>query len=170
MDQCFYIVTQAHYGLYPGTFSNLLDESVCGFPLLPLPHYVQGLASVVTTSQIEKKNRDFAILIEYLIDAMDLDEGWCCKYLDGPAQGYVRSKSTSTAKENRMGLQQKSDGNLTMFIRDETEQQMALRVIGRTLENLAGKNFAHLHTASASNLPEGSSSSPNNSQLPYLLC
>jgi len=148
-NQCFCIVTQTHYGLKPSVFPDLLDESICGFPLLPLPHYVQGLASVVT-SQIEK-NGNFAIQIECLIDGMDLDQDWCYKYLDGPAQEYVRSKSTSTAKKNRMSSHPKYDGNLTTFIHDERERQTALKVIGRTMENL-GKNLTHLHHIQASNL------------------
>ena len=38
------------------------------FPPLPLPHYVQGLANVVTSQ--DEKNETFATLIEHLIDWM----------------------------------------------------------------------------------------------------
>jgi hypothetical protein len=133
MNQCFCIATEAHYGLKPIAFSDLLDASVCGFPLLPLPLYVQGLSSVVT-SQTEK-NGTFVVQIEYLIDGMDLDEDWCLKYLDGQGQAYVQSKSTPIAKKRRMGSHPKYDGNLTTFIHDETERQAALKVIGRMMES-----------------------------------
>jgi len=138
MNQSFCIVTERHYGLNFTAFSDLLEVSICRFPLLPLPHYVQGLANVVTNQN--EKNVIFATQIEHLIDGMDLDEEWCRKYLDGPAEVYVRSKSTPTAKKNRMGSLPKYEGNLTTFIHDEKGRQAALRVIGRTMENLS-KNF-----------------------------
>jgi hypothetical protein len=133
MNQCFCIVTEAHYGLSPIAFSDLLDASVCGFPLLPLPLYVQGLSDVVTSQR--EKNATFVVQIEYLIDGMDLDEDWCLKYLDGQAQAYVQSKSTPIAKQKRMGSHPKYDDNLTTFIHDERGRQAALKVIGRMMES-----------------------------------
>jgi hypothetical protein len=142
MNQSFCIGTERHYGLNHTAFSDLLEVSICRFPLLPLPRYVQGLANTVTSQG--EKNETFATQIEYLIDGMDLDEEWCRKYLDGPAEVYVRNKSTPTAKKNRMSSHPKYGGNLTAFIHDERGRQAALRVIGRTMENL-GKNF-HIWT------------------------
>lgn len=138
MSQFFCIGTERHYGLNPTAFLDLLEVSICRFPLLPLPRYVQGLANVVTSHG--KKNETFSTQIEHLIDGMDLDEEWCRKYLDGPAEVYVRNKSTSTAKKNRVGSHPKYEGKLTTFIHDERGRQTALRVIGRTMEYL-GKNF-----------------------------
>ena len=146
MRQSFCIVTDTHYDLNPSAFSDLLEISICRFPVLPLPHYVQGLANVVTSQG--ERNGTFVVQIEYLIDGMDLDDEWCRKYLDGPAQEYVRSKSTPIAKRDKMGSHPKYEGNMTTFIHDERERQTALRVIGRTMENLGSKNLSHLHCPS----------------------
>jgi hypothetical protein len=133
MNQCFCLVTDSHYGLNPRAFADLLHRPHIGFPLLPLPHYVQGLASMVAGQNTSNPN--FCIQIEYLIDGMDIDEEWCHNFLNGPAQEYVRSKSTPIAKKNRMGQHPKYDGNLTTYIHDQEERQRALSVIGRVMVN-----------------------------------
>jgi hypothetical protein len=133
MNQCFCLVTGSHYGLNPRAFADLLYLPQVGFPLLPLPHYVQGLASMVAGQSTSNPN--FRIQIEYLIDGMDIDKEWCCLFLDGPAKQYVWSKSTPIAKKNRMGQHPKYDGNLTTYIHDQEERQRVLSVIGRVMEN-----------------------------------
>ena len=62
-----------------------------GFPLLPLPRYVRGLAKIVVS---DSNAHNFRVQLEFLIDGMDIDEEWCDNYLDGPAQEHVKSIST----------------------------------------------------------------------------
>ena len=102
------------------------------FPLLPLPHYVRGLAKIIVT---DRNALNFRVQLEFLIDGMDIDEEWCDDYLDGPAQEHVKSISTRTAKKLRMGSHPKYDGNLTTYIHNETERTEALSVVGRVMKN-----------------------------------
>ena len=101
------------------------------FPLLPLPHYMRGFTKTVVS---DPNALNFRIQLEYLIDGMDIDE-WSDNYLDGPAQEYIKSKSTRVAKMLRMGSHPKYEGNLTTYIHNETERKEALDVVGQVMEN-----------------------------------
>ena len=130
MRQCFFIVPDSHYGQDPQTFNDIMQLPQVDFPLLPLPHYVRGLAKIVVT---EPDTLSFQVQLEFLIDGMDIDEEWCDNYLDGPAHEYVKSRSTRIAKKLRMGSHPKYDGNLSTYIHNERERNEALGVVGREM-------------------------------------
>ncbi|KAF8809430.1 hypothetical protein BYT27DRAFT_7187722 [Phlegmacium glaucopus] len=132
MRQCFFLVPDSHYGLDPKAFDEIMRPPHLGFPLLPLPRYVNGLASVVVRSGID--NNNFAVQIEFLIDGMDIDEEWCCTYLDGPGQDLVQSRSSQSAKKARMDSHPKYEGNLTTYIRNVEERNSIINVVGRVME------------------------------------
>jgi hypothetical protein len=132
MHQCFHLVPDSHYGANSQAFNDIMHLPGVGFPLLPLPHYVRGLAKTVVS---DRDAHNFRVQLEFLIDGMDIDEEWCDNYLDGPAQEHVKSKSTRIVKKLRMGSHPKYDGNLTTYIHNETERMEALGVVGRVMEN-----------------------------------
>jgi hypothetical protein len=138
MHQCFFLVPDSHYGLNSQVFNDVMQLPHVGFPLLPLPHYVRGLAKIVVS---DRNAHNFEIQLEYLIDGMDIDEEWCDNYLDGPAQERVKSKSTRSANKLRMGSHPKYDGNLTTYIRNETERKEALGILGRVFYSFKKKKF-----------------------------
>ena len=129
MHQCFFLVPDSHYGANSQAFDDIMHV---GFPLLSLPHYVRGLAKIVVS---DSNAHNFRVQLEFFIDGMDIDEEWCDNYLDGPAQEYVKSISTRSAKKLRMGSHPKYDGNLTTYIHNETERKEALCIMGRVMGN-----------------------------------
>ncbi|KIJ34642.1 hypothetical protein M422DRAFT_34990 [Sphaerobolus stellatus SS14] len=133
MHQCFCLVPGHHYGVHPKGFQDILSNLDERF--LPLPHYIQGLVTMILNKHIVFPN-NFLCQLEFLIDGSDLDEDWCNLYLDGRPRAFVRSRSSRVAKKSRMGSTPKHEGNLTMHIRNEEERQEALRVPGRTIDLL----------------------------------
>jgi hypothetical protein len=129
MHQCFALIPGCHYGIPTKVFNAVINPPDVGFPLLPLPYYVGGMTSVVFNHGT--KDNNFNSQIEFLIDGMDIDEGWCCKYIDSPEQKVIRERCTPSAKQARMGSHPKYEGNLTTFIRNESERQVILGVVGR---------------------------------------
>ena len=91
MHQCFFLVPDSHYGMNSQPFNDVMHLLSVGFPLLPLPHYVRGLAKIAAS---DRNAHNFRVQLEFLIDGMDIDEEWCDNYLDGPAQELVKSKNT----------------------------------------------------------------------------
>lgn len=132
MNQCFFLVPAPHYGLRPGVFVEFMQPLDLAFPLLPLPHYIQGLADIVVNDDTDSNN--FLTQITFLVDGVDIGEDWCNMYLDGPSREFVRSLSTPSAKKARMGSHPKYEGNLTTYIHDESEREVALSIIGRVIE------------------------------------
>ncbi|KIM35677.1 hypothetical protein M413DRAFT_449627 [Hebeloma cylindrosporum] len=130
MHQCFFLVPDSHYRVNSQAFNDIIHLPHVGFPLLPLPHYVRGLAEIAAS---DRNALSIRVQLEFLIDGMDIDEEWCDEYLDGSGQEYVKSKCTRNAKKLRMGSHPKYDGNLTTYIHDETEQKVARGVVGRTM-------------------------------------
>jgi hypothetical protein len=122
----------SYFGLPPKAFDDIMDSPHLSFPLLPLPHYVKGLANIATTEGTDSNN--FVSQIYFLVDGMDIDEEWCHNYLDGLALAFVLRKSTRGAKKARMGSHPKCEGNLTTFIHDESERQDIMRVVGRGMD------------------------------------
>jgi len=114
MNQCFFLVPAPHYSLHPGVFVNIMQPLDLAFPLLPLPHYIQGLADIVVNDGMD--NNNFLTQITFLIDGVDIGEDCCNMYLDGPSLEFVQSISTPSAKKVRMGLHPKYEGNLTTYI------------------------------------------------------
>jgi len=45
MHQCFFLVPDYHYGLDSEAFGDIMHPPHLEFPLLPLPRYINGLAS-----------------------------------------------------------------------------------------------------------------------------
>ena len=103
------------------------------FPLLPLPHYVNGLASAALRPNID--NNSFLVQIEFLIDGMDIDEEWCRIYLDGAGRDLVQSRSSRSVKKARMGSHPKYEGNLTTYIHNVEERNSIINIVGRVMEN-----------------------------------
>src|ERR1700676_4281366 len=101
MNQCFFLVPAPHYGLHPGVFVDIMQLPDLAFPLLPLPHYIKGLANIVVGHGTD--NNNFLMQITFLIDGVDIDEEWCNMYLDGLSMEFVQSISTRSAKKDRMG-------------------------------------------------------------------
>ncbi|KAF8587988.1 hypothetical protein K439DRAFT_1630183 [Ramaria rubella] len=132
MDNAFVIVPHHVYGLEPSYSSALLRGPQLPFPVIPLPYFFRGIATIANQYfEEEKWHPAFAIDIEYLIDGMDIDEEWCDKYLSGSPREYVYSLCTREAKRRRYGPHPKYSGNLTTYIRDEQQRRIALTVIGR---------------------------------------
>lgn len=131
MHQCFFLVPDHHYGLDSKAFSDIMRPPHLEFPLLPLPHYVNGLASVVVHPSMD--NNNFVAQIEFLIDGMDIDGEWCRIYLDGPGQEFVGSRSSPRAKKARMGSHPKYEGNITTYIHNDKERNDMLNVVGRVM-------------------------------------
>jgi len=131
MHQCFFIVPDYHYGLDSKAFDDIMRLPHLDFPLLPLPRYVNGLASVAVRPNMD--NNSFVAQIEFLIDGMDIDEKWCHTYLDGSCQDLVKSKSSPSAKQARMGSHPKYEGNLTTYIRNDKERNGIINVVGRVM-------------------------------------
>jgi len=140
MNQCFFLVPASHYGLHSEVFVDVMRSPGLHFPLLPLPHYVKGLASIAVTHNADDNN--FVTQLEFLIDGMDIDEEWCNTYLDDPALEFIRSRSTRSAKKARMGSHPKYEGNLTTYIHNELEREVVIRTVGRTIED-NGKSMSH---------------------------
>jgi hypothetical protein len=132
MNQCFALVPACHFGMPAKVFDTIMHPPHVGFPLLPLPYYVGGMVSVAVNQGTDDNN--FLSQIEFLIDGMDIEEEWCCKYLSGSEQEFVQNKSTRGAKRLRMGSHPKYEGNLTTYIHDESERAAVLTVIGRDLD------------------------------------
>jgi hypothetical protein len=132
MNQCFFLVPAPHYGLHPGAFVDIMQLPDLAFPLLPLPHYIKGLANIVVSHGTD--NNNFLTQITFLIDGVDIGEEWCNMYLDGPSLEFVRSISTRSAKKDRMGSHPKYEGNLTTYIHDESEREVAVNIVGRVME------------------------------------
>ena len=105
-------------------FNDIMHLPHIGFPLLP--HHVRGLGKTVVT---DRNAHNFEVQLEFLIGEMDIEE-WCDNYLDGPV---LESRS---AKKLRIGSHPKYDGNLSMYIHDETERKEVLGVVGRVIEKL----------------------------------
>ena len=99
----------------------------------PTPSSLRQRSREIVSSDPNALN--FRIQLEFLIDGMDIDEEWCDNYLDGPAQEYLKSKSTQSVKKLRMGSHPKYDGNLNTYIHNETERNEALAVVGHVMEN-----------------------------------
>jgi hypothetical protein len=131
MNQCFFLVPASHYGLSSKVFVDVMRLPGPDFPLLPLPHYINGLASIAVNCSTDDNN--FVAQTEFLIDGMDIDDEWCYTYLDGPSLEFVRSRSTRTAKKSRMGSHPKYENNLTTYIHNELEREVAIRVAGRVI-------------------------------------
>jgi len=129
MNQCFFIVPDYHYGLDSKAFDDIMHPPHLDFPLLPLPRYVNGLASVAVRPNMD--NNSIIAQIEFLIDGMDIDEEWCHIYLNGPCRDLVKSKSSPSAKKARMGSHPKYEGNLTTCIRNDKERNGIINVVGR---------------------------------------
>jgi hypothetical protein len=140
MNQCFLLVPASHYGLDSNNFISMMRSPALNFPLLPLPHYINGLASIAVSNRTDHHN--FESQIEFLIDGMDIDEEWCCTYLDGPGLEFVRSRCTRSAKKARMGSHPKYEGNLTIYIKNELEREVVVCVVGRVMED-NGKSPSH---------------------------
>jgi len=119
---------------------NVIRSPDLDFPLLPLPHYVKGLANITVTHNTDDNN--FLTQLEFLIDGMDIDEEWCHTYLDNLALEFIRDRSTRSAKRARMGSHPKYEGNLTTYIHNGLEREVVIRVVGRTMED-NGKSLLH---------------------------
>jgi hypothetical protein len=151
MNQCFSLVPASHYGLHSEVFADVIRSPGLDFPLLPLPHYVKGLASIAVTHNTDDNN--FFTQLEFLIDGMDIDEEWCHTYLDDPALEFIRNRSTRSAKRARMGSHPKYEGNLTTYIHNELEREVVIRVVGRTMEDNGKSLFNFEHFAPGPLLP-----------------
>ena len=144
MNQCFFLIPDSLYGLNSNVFADIIPLGDDGnFPLLPLPHYVRGLASTAAAPSYNRDDSNFVVQIEFLIDGMDIDEEWCSIYLDDPSLEFVRSRSTRSAKKARMGSHPKYEGNLTTYIHNESERKDVMGVIGRVMKNNGG--YTRLH-------------------------
>jgi hypothetical protein len=138
MHQCFFLVPNSeshwHYGVNSEAFCNdimHLPHVRVGFPLLPLPHYIKGLAKTVVS---DRNAHIFRVQLEFLIDGSSTRSGATTSHLDGPAQEHVESKCTRSTKKLRMGSHPKYDGNLTTYIHNDTENE-ALGDVGRVTKN-----------------------------------
>lgn len=135
MNQCFSLIPASCYGLDAQVFADVMHLPHIEFlplslPILPLPHYVRGLATVAALPGSSALN-NFDCQLEYLIDGMDIDEEWCDRFLNDDSRQFVRKNSTRVAKKERMGSHFKYDGNLTTYIRNETERSDILGITGR---------------------------------------
>jgi hypothetical protein len=79
-------------------------------------------------------NNNFLTQIMFFIDAVDIGEDWCNMYLDGPSREFVRSISTPSVKKVRMGSHPRYEGNLTTYIHNKSEREVAVNIIGRVIE------------------------------------
>jgi len=110
----FIFVPSSVFFLPPLTPEIFVNNPSNPYPVLYLRYYIEGLGKMHPMYS--------RVLVEYTVDAMDLDEAWCERNLDPEGPAWKMVVEFAGLKKERFGTHPKYAGNITCLI--ETKEQL----------------------------------------------
>jgi hypothetical protein len=125
----FLFVPTSFYCLPRLTPEKFVNDPSNPYPVLYLPYYIEGLGKLDPSYS--------RVLVEYTVDAMDLDKAWCERNLDPNGPAWKMVVELAELKKARFGVHPKYAGNITCLIETQEQLEQVHKWPGRELPSPA---------------------------------